>query len=297
MPVLGIDLGGSKILAALIDGPNILERAETSTDREAGPSVWMDQVDGLIRNCSDRFQCAGLAVTGLVREGMWSALNPETLGLTDPFPLAEAAQARLQVPLRLANDAQAAAWGEFRHGAGAGHDMVFLTISTGIGGGIVSGGRLIAGASGLAGNVGQLLPFFDVGDTTLFEETASGRWIAAKAGEPDARSAFAKAAEDPNSIAATVIARSAERVARLCTNLQLLVDPEVIVIGGGVGLARGYLDRVKQAAATASQVPKISPAELGAEAGVIGIAALAEELLAEELNERLTNDQQIRRTR
>ncbi|MEO1250359.1 MAG: ROK family protein [Pseudomonadota bacterium] len=292
MPVLGIDLGGSKILAALTDGPNVLERAETATDREAGPSVWLDQIDGLVRNWPNRFHCAGLAVTGLVREGMWSALNPETLGLTDPFPLAEAAQARLQVPVRLANDAQAAAWGEFRHGAGAGRDLVFLTISTGIGGGIVSGGQLISGASGLAGNVGQLLPIFEVGDATLFEETASGRWIAAQAGEPDARSAFAKAAEDPNSIAATAIARSAERVARLCTNLQLLVDPEIIVIGGGVGLAPGYLDRVKQAAATASQVSKILPAKLGAEAGVIGIAALAEEL-----NESLTNDQQIRRTR
>lgn len=292
MPVLGVDLGGSKILAALIDGPDVLERAETPTDRKAGPSGWLDQVDGLVRNWSDRFQCAGLAVTGLVRDGMWSALNPETLSLTEPFPLADAAHARLRVPVKLANDAQAAAWGEFRHGAGAGRDLVFLTISTGIGGGIVSGGRLITGASGLAGNVGQMLSLSKLDDATLFEETASGRWIAAKAGEPDARSAFAKAAEDPNSIAATVIARSAERVARLCTNMQLLVDPEIIVIGGGVGLAPGYLDRVKQAVSTASQVPKISPAKLGAEAGVIGIAALAADL-----NQSPTNDQQMRRTR
>lgn len=193
--------------------------------------------------------------------------------MVDPFPLGTRAHDLFGTDVTLGNDAQAAAWGEYAHGAGRGtSDMIFLTISTGIGGGIIANGRLLTGRSGMAGHAGLLRPLSD-GDDVLFEDTASGRWIARASGHPDARAAFA----DP--AAAGAITTSAHRVARLCRNLQLLNDPEKIVIGGGVGLAPGYLDRVRDALADLPDLyrPAIVPASLGVDAGVIGIAALATE--------------------
>lgn len=171
------------------------------------------------------------------------------------------------------NDAQAAAWGEYSHGAGMGRDMVFLTVSTGVGGGIISGGRLLAGRSGMAGHVGLLRPLPE--GEGLMEDGASGRFIARAAGQPDARAAFAAG----DTAAAEAIATSARRVGQLCRNLQLLVDPEVIVIGGGVGLAPGYLAQVEGHLAQLEPLyrPTLARAALGAEAGVIGIAALAQQ--------------------
>lgn len=284
MPVLAVDLGGTKILAALVEGAQVIARAEAPTDRGAGPGRWVAQMAELARNWSGAYACAGLSVTGLIRGGQWRALNTATLNLPDTYPLAQAASAALGVPVHCANDAQAAAWGEFRHGAGAGRDMVFLTVSTGIGGGVVAGGRLLAGAQGLAGSVGQVLS--DLGPDAAddrFEDAAAGLWIARAAGVADARAAFAAAAADPAGPAAAAIAQSAGRVARLCRNLQLLFDPGVIVIGGGVGLAPGYLPQVegRLAALSPPYRPTLSRAALGPEAGVIGIAALATDRLHE----------------
>jgi len=273
-PVLAVDLGGTKILAALVSGARILERRETATDRDGGPSVWLDQIADLVRDWTGEWGAAGITVTGLVHGGEWFGLNPGTLNLPGRFPLAERARALLGAPVALANDAQAAAWGEFRHGAGAGtRDMVFLTVSTGIGGGSVAGGRLLSGRSGMAGHVGLLHPLPDGGEA-LFEDHASGRWIARAAGQPDARAAFAAL---PDPVAEEMVMISARRVAALCRNLQLLVDPEVIVIGGGVGLAPGYLSRVEAALAPLAPLyrPVLAPAALGTGAGVIGIADLA----------------------
>ena len=91
------------------------------------------------------FETAAVAVTGAVKGGRWSSLNPGVLAIPRDFPLVEELSHRLGVNVIAMNDAQAAAWGEFRLGAGKDRDMVFLTISTGIGGGIVMGGRLITG--------------------------------------------------------------------------------------------------------------------------------------------------------
>jgi len=272
-PVLAIDLGGTKILAALVDGATVLRRAECTTDRSAGPDVWLNQMAQLVHDWPADWPVIGITVTGLIHNGTWSALSRGTLNLADSFPLANRAQALFGRPVALANDAQAAAWGEYRHGAGAGRDMVFLTVSTGIGGGIIAGGRLLAGRSGMAGHVGLLQPMPD-GDG-IFEDAASGRFIAQTSGRPSARDAFT----DDSDAANWSISASARRVARLCRNLQLLTDPQVIVIGGGVGLAPGYLDRVSAQLADLEHLfkPTLARAALGTEAGVIGIAALAQE--------------------
>ena len=270
MTVLAFDFGGTKILAALVTGGQIIDRIEVPTDRHSGPDRWLEQMRMLAAPWAGRANRAGITVTGLVQHGLWSALNPDTLAIPDNYPLQAHAEHMLGLPVTLGNDAQAAAWGEYRHGAGAGRDMVFLTISTGIGGGVVTGGKLLTGRSGMAGSFGQLRPMPD--GHPLFEACASGRWIAATLGQ-DAKDAFQST--DPQ--AQRTIATSATRVARLCQNLQLIFDHEIIVIGGGIGLAPGYLTRITTTLAALPDLyrPTLTAAALGADAGAIGIAALA----------------------
>ena len=269
---LAIDLGGTKTLAALVDGPHVVARAERPTRRDGDTDHWLADIADLVAGWRGSWGAAGATVTGLVAEGRWRALNLQTLRLDAWFPLAQRLTDLLGQEPVLANDGQAAAWGEYRHGAGRGRDMVYLTVSTGIGGGIVAGGRLLRGRSGLAGHVGLLVDPLSEGDVP-FEDHASGRFLAATAGLTDARAVFADAGAE----AEEAIALSARRVARLCRNLQLLLDPEVIVLGGGVGLAPGYLDRVEAelGALDAIRRPTLAPAALGPDSGAIGIAALA----------------------
>lgn len=277
-PVLSVDLGGSKTLVALVHGATVLERVEIATDRAGGPEGWLRAIAGVAGGWQGRFDRAGMTVTGLVAKGMWQALNPATLNLPGPFPLQARLAGLLGVPVAVANDAQAAAWGEHVHGAGMGADIVFLTVSTGIGGGVVTGGRLLQGRGGLAGHFGQLLPAD--GAPALFEDAASGRWIAQEGAgiglQADARAVFA-AAEAGDARAEAILAASAARVGRLCHNLQLSFDPDRIVIGGGVGLGPGYLDRVARSVAHLDDMrrPRIVPARLGPDAGIIGMADLA----------------------
>ena len=274
MPVLAVDLGGTKTLVALVDGADIVARREVATGRNTGPAAWVAGMADLAHDWRGRHDGIGLTVTGLVAQGLWRPLNPETLPLpAEGFPLAREAEAALGGPAVIRNDAQAAAWGEYLHGAGQGRDMVFLTVSTGIGAGIVLNGQLVGGRFGLSGHAGQMIALPD-GDDAPFEDMASGRWIARKAGRPDARAVFA-GADDP--ACAEAIETSAQRVSRLCRNLQFLLAPEVIVIGGGIGLAPGYLPRVRAILAPLDPIrhPVIEPAALGGDAWVIGIAALA----------------------
>lgn len=278
-PVLGIDLGGTKLLVALVEGGTVLDRVDAVTDRDAGPGAWIAQMAALAEPWKGRFACAGITVTGLVKDNLWRALNPDTLGIPGRYPLHAEAEAALGVPVTLCNDAQAAAWGEHAHGAGQGRDIVFLTVSTGIGGGVVTGGRLLTGRGGLAGSFGQVLPLPEGGEAR-FEDGASGRWLAAEAERlghgGDARSVFAAAAAGAD-WAQSLIATSARRVGRLAHDLQLMFDPHLTVIGGGVGLAPGYMDRVAQSVSHFQPLvrPTLVHAALGRDAGVIGVAALA----------------------
>lgn len=279
MAVLAVDIGGTKTLVTLIDGAEVIERLEAPTERSAGPRKWVDQAAKMAMHIDGNFDRAGITVSGLVKQNHWSALNTETLAIPGRFALLEVAERALNVPVTLCNDAQAAAWGEFIHGAGQQKDIVFLTISTGVGGGVVANGRLLSGRGGVAGHFGQILPLPD-GAENRFEDCSSGRWIAAQGtqlGLPhDTREVFAAAASG-NQAAENIIQTSANRVGRLCHNLQLMFDPHVTVIGGGVGMAPGFLERMT--ASVEHFQPLVRPtfveAKLKQDAGVIGVADLS----------------------
>lgn len=279
-PVLAIDIGGTKTLSALVDGDNVLAQRRVETARDSGPQAWLDAVVASTAEWRGRFGAAGIAVTGRIAEGRWSALNPAILPVPDGYPLVAALTERLGVPVTAVNDAQAAAWGEYRFGAGRGADMVFMTVSTGVGGGLVLGGRLLTGRNGLAGHVGQILIDLMAGEQRLEDVAAgsalarlaagSGQWL-----DPPALLAAARAGDRA---AEALIDGAVFPLVRATRSLQMLVDPDCFVIGGGLGLADGFLERLRRHAATLPSPyrPEFRAAALGAEAGLIGVADLVD---------------------
>ncbi len=278
-PVLAFDIGGTKTLAALVEGRTILDRRVIPTPAVVGGDAWSDAMAGLVAGWGGRYARAAAAVTGLVAGGAWSALNRETLDIPREFPLAGKLAAILGMPVEILNDAQAAAWGEYRFGAGQGRDMAFLTVSSGIGGGLVLDGRLRRGARGLAGSLGQL-PVVLPGESVRLETLASGFGMAraarAAGRNGDARTVLA-AAGAAEAWAEDILHTATKRLAAAIAGLQAIVDPERIVIGGGVGLADGFLDGLREALRAHPEVlvPELALAELGADAGIIGAADIA----------------------
>jgi predicted NBD/HSP70 family sugar kinase len=287
MTVLALDVGGTKIAAALVDGLAIRERRESPTPKSRDAEAWLAVMADLARGWSgyDRV-CA--AVTGLVRDGLWTALNPEVLPVPAGSPLLARLGTIFGVPAFAANDAQAAALGEYRAARASGasiESLLFVTVSTGIGGGAVSGGRLLQGAFGAAGSVGHI-PVMPLGGRRCgcggigcVEAEAAGSALAAIAGQRlgvpcDARMLFERSASDP--WAAALVERSAHLVAAAIAAAARMVDPERIALGGGIGLRPDYRARVAHhlAGQSAGFAGRLSVAMLGADAGLVGAAAL-----------------------
>ncbi len=277
--VLAVDLGGTKTIAALISGRKVLEKTEYATDRDAGPDRWIGELAEAAGRWDGRYVAIGVAVTGRVSCGNWSPLNRATLNLPENFPLVEQLQNRMSHPIYTVNDAQAAAWGEYLAGTSSGQSMVFVTISTGLGGGIVMDGRLVVGRDGLAGHFGQTISV----DGSLkgpVEDHVAGGWMtreAARLGHSADAIAVFDATSKGEAWAETIVSVSATRTALLCRNIQLMLDPDHIVIGGGIGLADGYLQRVERHCneSAADYQPNFRPASLGKDAGIVGVADLA----------------------
>lgn len=277
--VLSIDIGGTKTMVALIEDGRVLNRCVVPTAPGGTPDDWVRGAADLAGDLAAQASRVATAVTGRVKDGAWSALNAATLDVPAGFPLVSRLEETFGLPGLAVNDAHAAAWAEYRYGAGQGRDMVFLTVSTGVGGGIVLNGRLQSGRGGIAGHFG----ITDRLGPGLFEDRVSGRWMAAeaaRAGAPlgaDARTVFNEAARGTG-WAEAILDQSAARMAGLLSNIQVTLDPELIVLGGGIGMAPGYAARLKEKCTTLPDYaqPDLVQATLGAEAGIIGAAALAE---------------------
>ncbi len=277
--ILAVDLGGTKTLLGLVSAGVCGPALRIATPAAGGPEAWLAAVADAAEPWRGNYARAAIAVTGLVAEGCWWALNPATLPVPPGFPLVDDLQRRLGVPVRALNDAQAAAWGEYRFGAGQGLDMLFVTISTGIGAGIVLGGRLLTGHRGLAGHLGQFRAE-DVAAPWL-EDLASGGALAREAaalGHPGDATRLVAAAADGAGWAEQALDRAARRIAAALASVQALLGPDCIVVGGGVGLAPGLLARLRAHLAGLPDLvrPDLRAAALGARAGLLGVADFGE---------------------
>jgi N-acylmannosamine kinase len=278
-PHTAIDLGGTKIAAARILGGRVLDRRQIATPRTQSFEPILEAMARLVDGWIDG--PVAVATTGLVDGGCLTAVNPQTLALPVDFPIEARLAERLGVAVRAINDAQAAAWGEFRFGAGRGTaSMVFLTVSTGVGGGLVLDGAVRTGPRGLAGHIGHVVaapdgPFCGCGRRGCLEAVAAGPALAQAASRlfrrpTSAEDLFAASADDRD--AAGLVDDAAAAIARVLGNLKATLDLDLAVIGGGVGLASRLLPRIEVGVSREPdrfRVPVVHAA-LGHDAGLIG---------------------------
>jgi len=188
--VVAVDLGGTHIRSALINEEGeILARAERETLAHEGPEAVIGRIEACIRDVARGTEAISIAAPGPLDP--WKGIVHQAPNLPGwrEVPLADILHRDFKVPVHLNNDANLAALGEHRFGAGQGrNDLIYLTISTGIGGGIISQGRLLIGAKGLAGEVGHMTlepegPPCGCGGRGHLEALASGTAITRRAVE------------------------------------------------------------------------------------------------------------------
>ncbi|MBA7737643.1 N-acetylmannosamine kinase [Escherichia marmotae] len=287
MTILAIDIGGTKLAAALIGADRqIRDRRELPTPASQTPEALREALATLVAPLQAHAQQVAIASTGIIRNGSLLALNPHNLGGLLHFPLVKTLEQLTDLPTIAINDAQAAAWAEYQALERDITDMVFITVSTGVGGGVVSDGKLLTGSGGLAGHIGHTLadphgPVCGCGRVGCVEAIASGRGIAAAAqGElagANAKTIFTRAGQG-DEYAQQLIHRSAHALARLIADVKATTDCQCVVVGGSVGLAEGYLALVETYLA---QEPAAFHVELLAahyrhDAGLLGAALLAQ---------------------
>lgn len=269
-----VDLGGTKIAVARIENGVVNARLQQATQADADLAGQLMAIDSLLAEVGYRHgEPLGVAVAGRIdRDGNWHAVNTATLSAINAAPLGRALRDRFGERARPINDAAAAALAEYRLGAGQGaYNFAYVTVSTGVGGGLVLNGRLIDSLNGLAGHVG--FASSQLGDALCgsgrmgtVESVAGGRAIAAAASLPDARSVFAL---DPKHAA---IARSEQAVAKLIADITAILGLDSVAIGGSIGLAPGYIEAVVShlAGEPALFRPPVAPARLGNDSGLVG---------------------------
>lgn len=253
---IGLDIGGTKTAARAVAGDgHILAEVVRPTDVSRPDCL----VAGIVRTVDEALAAAGVARADLVAAGVGvpGQVDPAdgtvrlavNLNLREPYPLRDALQTALGVPVTLENDVRAAAWGAFNR-LGAERplaSLAYLSIGTGIAAGIVLDGRLYRGAAGMAGEIGHIPldatgPRCSCGSYGCLEVFAAGPAIAAQAagvlsgadGRPlDAGEVYALSAQG-NPAARQLVARAASYLARAIYLLVMTCDVERVALGGGV---------------------------------------------------------------
>jgi N-acylmannosamine kinase len=269
--IAALDIGGTKISSALVDGANILERYEIVTPGISTPDSVSRVAIELLQPLVSRVSKLGVAATGRVANGHVTALNSKTLEGWHDFDLRTTLEQTLNLETVVLNDADSAAWGEAAFGAGLGvRDFVFVTISTGVGGGLILNSRLYTTPFGLQADLG-----FTLVNGVPLEFLASGTALDSYAvvrGWTDAKDVIANAATDLGANAK--LEESAGLIAAKLADLRVTLGITRAVIGGGLGLAPGYLERIKTKLENLGGLYHLElvPAALGIDAGLIGAA-------------------------
>ncbi len=283
---IAVDFGGTKISAARISQHKIIERRRVETDQDAPPEAHLDTIAGLIEELGEgRNAHLGVAVCGRIDYlGHWHSLNNDTLKGFSSFPLRDRLAARLGTSVNVMNDATAAAWGEFCVCAAEEQvdSMLSITVSTGVGGGIILNRRPLISADGLAGHIGFVRSSFGTercgsGRLGTLESVASGTAIgrAASAAGGDNFTGYdvfqAHLSNDAG--ATTIVDRSARAISKVIADVRALLGIELVSIGGGVGLAEGYIAMIEQHLSEEPALfrPRVLAARLGADSALFGV--------------------------
>lgn len=278
---LAIDIGGTKFsLAAFVDG-RMERRATRPTDRAGGAQAILAEICALGHDWQRElaFQRCGVGFGGPVDFARQRVLVSNHVAGWLDYPLVPTLQAELGVPVVIDNDANLGALGEALYGAGQGCDpLLYVTLSTGIGGGIVAGGQVLRGADSYGGEIGHVTirpggPQCLCGGYGCFERLCSGLWLERDYGQP-----------------AHVLLQDPAFVARYVVDLALglraaimLLNPARIVIGGGIAKAGDALFVPLRAELRRTITPwsrariDVQPAALGDDSVLWGALALAEQ--------------------
>lgn len=311
--IIAIDLGGTSAKLALVSFEgDLLDKWTIETDNSQGGSRILPQ---LIQSIKDHLASRGQTINDFIGIGMGTpgTISPEgrvhgayNLNWVNPEPVKASMEQGLSLPCHLANDADVAALGEFWQGAGKGlSDMVMLTLGTGVGGGIISQSRLIEGGSGSAGEIGHICVdstnnyLCTCGKNGCLEAVASATGIVNllnhaaqtyqgsssllqkfKTGQFVDAEIIINAAKTDDDLACQVFDQFTNYLALACSHLANILNPQQIVIGGGVSHAgqflleaidRAYLPLVFE---PIREKTILSLAQLGNDAGVLGAAYL-----------------------
>jgi glucokinase len=306
----GIDIGGTKIAGAVVDVEGtILDDARVESPA-TDPDAIETAVAGLVARLAAKHEvtAVGVGAAGYIDADRSTVLFAPNIAWRDE-PLGRDLSNLTGLPVTIENDANAAAWGEFQYGAGRDvDDQLMITVGTGVGGGVIAGGRLLRGGYGVAAEVGHLCVVPDgrqcgCGNRGCFEQYASGSALVRAARDAAvgpsllARDLLERAGGDPAAITGPLITEAAQDGDRFAieqlrslgqwlghgiASLVAVLDPSVIVIGGGVSEAGDLLlgpirDTFASALTGRGYRPQaeIRPAVLGNRAGVIGAADLA----------------------
>lgn len=308
---IAIDLGGTRSrVAALGPHATFVARTEHLTAAESGPDAIIDQLAAAVREIREGLPGVqpiglGIAAPGPVDRATGVVIQAPNLGWRN-VPLASRLEAATGLPTVLGNDANLAALGEARFGAGRGEqNLVYLTVSTGIGSGILVNGSLLLGETGAAGEAGHTTVWWDgrlcsCGNRGCLEAYASGTAIVERAleamdsGRSSALARYGRhfeaeeveqAAQAGDALARELIADAGTALGVGIRNLLHVFDPAVVVIGGGVSRMGALLwDPMREVVhadplGTYAQRVRIVPAELGDDPGLVGAATLVFETL------------------
>lgn len=298
----GIDLGGTKILTSVADRQgNILAEVYLPTEAEKGTTVILSNIYKSVTQAmseagfSGEPAALGLGVPGAVAAGLVH-LAPN-LGWQD-FDLGSELSRVFSCPVGIANDANLAALGEYTFGAGRGsNSMLYVTVSTGIGAGIIYRGEILEGESGTAGELGHISidpngPLCTCGNHGCLEALASGTAIARRAsefvanGQSISAKELAQAAQQGDKGALKIFEEAAIYLGMGLANAANLLNPQLIILGGGVMEMRQLLwqPMVEEFNARvhrgARKAVSLVPAGLGVKAGVMGALSLAQRIVA-----------------
>lgn len=313
-PVLAIDLGGTKFVVAVASTTGeIISRQYKLTLADEGPEAvimrMLDTIDDLIGSTdltSSPPSSIAIAAAGAIDSPSGTVTSSPNLPGWYDIPLKEMVQKATGIRTILLNDASAAALGEHAFGAGRGvNNLIYITVSTGIGGGIIIDGKLYGGACGSAGEIGHTTidvngPHCSCGNVGCLEMLASGKAIAREAQRlisGGARSCILELAEGElqnitartvsagaqrgDATARAIIAKAAAYLGVGLVNLVNTFNPEMIIVGGGVAkMGDSLLDGARKVVAErAFQLParavRIVPSQLGDNAGILGAVAFA----------------------
>jgi len=306
---IGVDIGGTKIAAGVVDeGGRILETSKVSTPSTAEGVI--DAIADAVRTVSagHEIEAVGIGAAGYVDDKRATVLFAPNIDWRNEA-LKDKVEQRVHLPVVVENDANAAAWGEYRFGAGQGHDdVVCITLGTGLGGGIIIGGKLHRGRFGVAAEFGHIRVVPDgllcgCGSQGCWEQYASGRALVryarqrAAATPENATILLAQGDGTPGAIEGRHVSQAARQgcpvaidsfreLARWAgaglADLASILDPSAFIVGGGVSDEGDLvLDPIRKSyrrwlvGSRWRPRAQVLAAQLGGDAGLVGAADLA----------------------